>query len=221
MKSLSFATLTLLACTTQLFCADSSDRWPALDDDDTKGTWLIDPTQELTWLKGTPGIENTVAYHLGMNSDWVLHTYKEISSPGTSGPASSNFGIAIVHEPIDTSAPDWRTKSLPSLQIVGSQEFKETTKQSFFEIKQDQHLNVNNRLSTYVAAFAFANPAVTYRYLFLCSDRDEETKVQGLLSEQAKTVNSVFAALQLIYPNVCSTSTYILFDAAGYCNREK
>jgi hypothetical protein len=222
MKLLALTAITLFTCTPQLFCADSSTPSSSTTCstflEDTQGTWDLDIHEELTWVKGTPRSEETVSYHLGTDHTWVIREYEEIYLHGTCGPAShSNFGIAIVNQPLGTSSPDLHTQ-IKRMDTISRSNFKELTKRSFFEIEDDLQLNFSSP-STYAAIPN--HPWVIYPYLFLCSNTSEEFKVQRLLLKHAKTVKSVAVALQLIYPHVDPASTYIIFDVAGFCNFDK
>jgi hypothetical protein len=193
MKSLSFATITLLTCTAQIFCAASSS---SLSLEEMADNYLV----QRSMMYNLPGDGFAIAaYHERVPTDpsW----YPE-------GPATANqFGVALIPaSPLVAATIHW------SRELFN----KKGSTAPYFIIDDTNSIDLSTNFFAKPLCEYTRDPMYGNRYLLLCPYKDQAEIVKTLTEKDAAnsaTLEEMFAFIQKILP----ATTFVLFDAGIYC----
>lgn len=199
--NLSIFIASLAITSSMLFCASSS---PA---DHTLANFGIDTSPKTEWTTDSV-IASTVAYNIGAGHNLCAY-YEQLSDHTVyewQTQNAHNFGFAFVPT-IGTAEP---------LQVS-----KETflaapaDETNYFHVKESTWLNIPGR-AMQILAYAYANPARLYQFLFLCPDHELQYEITTELNAPTSKRSTVAVAAQSLRMRMPGT-TFVLFDVVAYC----
>lgn len=189
MKSLSLLVITLLTCTTQIFCAATSS---SCDDDLVTRTMMSSVAAD----------------------GFAIATYHEYEPADPSwyhyGPATGNqFGAALIPASPMTAATIHMSKDLFA---------RRGTSSPYFNVDDTCSLDFSTDLFAMSLCTYVHDPIYGKRYLLLCPYTPQAETVKKMVegdSDEPSQLTDMFTVVQNLLP----TTTFVLFDAGTYCEQ--